>query len=417
MRDEYLANHIWQRPWDNHTTESSLAVSMANGIAKLENLTDLHVDDMLANVSYNSTEEGSSDDQCVTFRIAFYFGIIGILCVIGLVGNTVSMFVLQKDRSQTVASFLLQALAIADNSVLLTSVFVLGFCYGLLPHVADYQTTLAVIAYTIKYIQPFGYISHTMTIWCTVLLALNRYVAICRPFQAPSFCTVTKARIQVAVVYLFAFIFNSVRFFQVTVIHENATLTYAQSTAIGEDKLFGVVYTNGMYTVLCVLLPLTFLVVLNGKLIMEISRMKARRASVPVGSQPPYREESITLVMIIIIVTVVICHLPDRLLHIFQYVIRYEDRGCGTAMYFLYALTNLLIILNSSINFFIYYVCRRRFRRILRSTLFCFDNNKHYRISSTMLDDQSGVPNGALLTQKESLRKSSSGNLLKLTDR
>jgi len=42
-----------------------------------------------------------------------------------------------------------------------------------------------------------GYIAQCATIWLTVLIAFNRYVAICHPFKADRFLTIRTARIQV----------------------------------------------------------------------------------------------------------------------------------------------------------------------------------------------------------------------------
>ena len=40
-----------------------------------------------------------------------------------------------------------------------------------------------------KYVQPVGYMAHTLTIWITVLLAVNRYLAVCKPFLVHRACT------------------------------------------------------------------------------------------------------------------------------------------------------------------------------------------------------------------------------------
>jgi len=42
-----------------------------------------------------------------------------------------------------------------------------------------------------------GYMAQCATIWLTVLIAVNRYIAICHPFNANRFLTIRTARIQV----------------------------------------------------------------------------------------------------------------------------------------------------------------------------------------------------------------------------
>jgi hypothetical protein len=41
---------------------------------------------------------------------------------------------------------------------------------------------------------PFAFIVQTATIWVTVLVAFNRYIAVCQPFKAARLCTVVQVR-------------------------------------------------------------------------------------------------------------------------------------------------------------------------------------------------------------------------------
>jgi len=44
------------------------------------------------------------------------------------------------------------------------------------------------------YLLPLAYIAQTGTIWVTVLVAFNRYIAVCQPFKAARLCTVVQVR-------------------------------------------------------------------------------------------------------------------------------------------------------------------------------------------------------------------------------
>jgi hypothetical protein len=59
---------------------------------------------------------GTSD--CVVFRFIIYTLITGVMCLTGLLGNSLAILVLRRDRTTPVASFLLQCLALADNCYL-----------------------------------------------------------------------------------------------------------------------------------------------------------------------------------------------------------------------------------------------------------------------------------------------------------
>ena len=60
---------------------------------------------------------------------------------------------------------------------------------------ADVQ--LASAPYLVKYVNPVGCAVQSCAIWITVLLAVNRYVAVCRPFIAPRWLTMPRTRLQV----------------------------------------------------------------------------------------------------------------------------------------------------------------------------------------------------------------------------
>jgi len=139
------------------------------------------------------------DDQCRWFHFVVNTPLIGALCVFGLFGNTLSLFVLERDRRNRVAVFLLQSLATADNLVLCVAFVQLSVVYGLLPAVGRADAQLAMTPYLVKYVNPVGYMVQSCTIWITVLLAVNRYVAVCRPFIAARWLTLRRTRLQVRV--------------------------------------------------------------------------------------------------------------------------------------------------------------------------------------------------------------------------
>jgi len=64
------------------------------------------------------------------------------------------------------------------------------------------------------YVWPLVHISQMWTVWITVLVAFNRYVAICRPFQAIRLCSMRQARTQVISSALGIIVYNIPRFLE-----------------------------------------------------------------------------------------------------------------------------------------------------------------------------------------------------------
>jgi len=160
-------------------------------------------DNVSANITNISVAIGNvaagNVDDCIWFRFVVNTLLIGLLCVLGLFGNTMSLFVLERDRRNRVAVFLLQSLATADNLVLTVAFVELSIVYGLLPVVGRLDVQTASAPYLVKYVNPFGYMVQSCAIWITVLLAVNRYVAVCRPFVTARWLTMRRTRLQVRV--------------------------------------------------------------------------------------------------------------------------------------------------------------------------------------------------------------------------
>jgi len=177
---------------NSSATDFELAVTVAH--------TWMYSDNSSANASNVSVVVSDSvevADRCLWFRFTVNTLLIGVLCMFGLFGNTLSLFVLERDRRNRVAVFLLQSLATADNLVLCVAFVELSIVYGLLPVVGRLDIQQASAPYLVKYVNPVGYAVQSCAIWITVLLAVNRYVAICRPFVAAHWLRMRRTRLQV----------------------------------------------------------------------------------------------------------------------------------------------------------------------------------------------------------------------------
>ncbi len=320
-------------------------------------------------------QKSAIESSCITYRLIFYFLIVGFVCIFGFIGNTISMFILKRVTQNRVASFLLQAIAVADNMVLGTTFMGMSIGYGLLPIALDDAAKIHTTAYIYKFIQPVAYTAHTMTIWLTVLIAVNRYNAICKPLQVRYLCTIKKARIQVALVFIVSIIYNFPRFFQYKLTlkkislvgNQTVTVHMATQTCIGDNTLFGIVYTNAIYSIVVVILPLVFLILLNTKLIHEVRRMRLIRALL--YTNQPIKGDNINKIMINIILVLIICHIPDRILMVVKLMVPHQQFGCLQAFSIVLGFVNLLVILSSSTNFLIYFMLSNNFRRRLKQSM------------------------------------------------
>ena len=79
------------------------------------------------------------------------------------------------------------------------------------------------------------------TVWITVLVAFNRYVAICMPFQAIRVCTMRQARLQVLASAIAIIVYNVPRFLE----HR---LDFNYEVVMLRYHFFDTIYTKYRYT-------------------------------------------------------------------------------------------------------------------------------------------------------------------------
>jgi hypothetical protein len=261
---------------------------------------------------------------------------------------------------------------------------------GFMPYVKGHNDLIHMFEIYLPIIMdPLGAMAQTAMVWFTVILALNRFIAVCKPFQALKLCTLKRAKIQVAVVVIFSVSFNIPRFFQYVIVPapQNGTDldVKLKPSVIGANTMFGIVYTNALYTILVLLLPLLLLIGLNTQLIREMRATRQRTSSVAGRyCMVAPSEENISVIMVVIVVVFIVCQTPDRIYQILNLII-FKGRQCNNVKSRLQAFCNLFIIINSSTNFVIYYVFRKSFRKILKEKICAMSG---FRASSWELTDQ-----------------------------
>ena len=127
---------------------------------------------------------------------------------------------------------------------------------------------------------------------------------------------------------------------------------------ISQNTLYSI-YNNIILNFLTVVLPISLLIALNIPIINTMrnsQRLMQQSSKMYRGTQ----EKNITTVMTIIILELLICHTPDRILMLYEVMFPYHY-SCPHPVFFLHFIFNLLVLLNSSTDFLIYYIFRSRY--------------------------------------------------------
>ena len=173
-------------------------------------------------------------------------------------------------------------LASFDSILILTSILMFG-----LPAVHAYTTWFSdyfynVFPYITPVVYPVGMIAQTGSVYLTMCVTVERYVAVCLPLRARVICTFGRARAYVAIIGMFALFYNLPRFWEVTHVTKNIrehdinttwnyNITLVEPTDLRNDYYYINVYVNGLYLVIMYIVPFGCLAVFNLLIYLEVS--------------------------------------------------------------------------------------------------------------------------------------------------
>ncbi|XP_067139279.1 FMRFamide receptor [Centruroides vittatus] len=160
------------------------------------------------------------EDESMEFALGVA---IIVVVILGCIGNIMSLFVLSRPELRSSINCGLQGLAVFDTLLIATSLFIFGFP-GLGQKIKSFQHHYGYIYLKmVPVLYPLAHIAKTGSIWTTVIVTVERYVAVCHPLKARSICTCSRARFCNFFILLFSIGYNVPRFFEVEVKSFNDT--------------------------------------------------------------------------------------------------------------------------------------------------------------------------------------------------
>ena len=335
---------------------------------------------------------GSCTNRTVTqqsdFEVAIELYLISIIGVLGLVGNIISVIVLWHDKDRRQTLLLLQILALSDGLYLVAAL-------------VRYPLKYMIQDLLYQHIQLYGYpllkMFQTITIWMMVLVAVDRFIHVCKPLHVHMLRQRTR-KILAALVFVFGTLYSMPRFFEKCLLTvelcDNKTRAVLMPNVMFHSVYYYTVYRYAMHLLFLYLGPLITLCVVNIKLIITIRKSRQlhqemhemrvpsyqRNTSSYCANQPCHNttnqtynsqtEDNATLVLAIIILVFIICETPESITRIIIGLnIHIESiKAITPAFYGLNTLSALFMVINCSINFFIYVLFGKRFRQIINET-------------------------------------------------
>ncbi|KAL3860357.1 hypothetical protein ACJMK2_010493 [Sinanodonta woodiana] len=317
-----------------------------------------------ANSSATVTEICASHSM-VTFQYYTWGVVANIIAVYGLIGNILSIIVLHHCQMRNSTSYYLISLAIYDILVLLSMVLFMS-----LPTIYLEKNVMQNYFFAYKYMHPFVYpvalIAQTGTVYTTLACTVERYIAVCRPLHAANTCTLSRTKRVIFIIFFCSITYNIPRFLEYKTIQvydsfSNTTVPEVTYTDLGMNKTFQRVYFVYSYLLFMFLLPFGIISILNILLIRAVNNARLDRNVI---SASVSKEKNLTVMLIVLINTFLACQLPALFDNIIFTISDQNKLRCSVAYVEFTTISNLLVVVNSAINFMLYCIVGKRFRHV-----------------------------------------------------
>ncbi|ELU00159.1 hypothetical protein CAPTEDRAFT_200662 [Capitella teleta] len=278
-----------------------------------------------------------------------------IICFVGMTGNIFILIVLGQKAMQTSTNVFLSALAISDIIKLVND-----FLYFLTVLLQETHPSAGNKAF--GYLYPYAHFIFNMSVcvssWLTVSVAVERYILVCHPTRAKGITSIPRAKVISIVCFIWMTaiaIPSALRYKTVTITVQsgdrNISSLDVKLTPLWLNETFVVAY-NWLQSLLRSIIPL-FVLVFTSSFI--INALRKTRANKRMASR-----NKITLMLIIVILSFLVCIIPDAIMSAFF------NLGYAESENYLVKgvreITDMLLGVNAMINFELYMIFNKLFR-------------------------------------------------------
>ena len=362
-----------------NSTDMSMMASINNGSSN--NVSSIFNTTFQA-IQKNQSNNGGEISQRNEYSIFFDFVVPGILLnvigLLGLIGNTLSIIVLSRPQMRQSINCILIGLASFDSILLVTSILMLG-----IPAIFDFLVSQSSEVYhppgfdlfhfyftkVFPFITPtvysIGMIVQTGSVYLTIAVTLERFVAVCLPFRSRSLCTYGRARYGVSLVALFAIVYNLPRFWEIKwqttyPYGPDIPITEVIPTELRQNHYYVSIYYTWAYLIFMFFVPFSCLAIFNLLIYRQVRIANSERSRM---SRQEQKEIGLATMLMVVVIVFFLCNVLALVVNILEHLFHKQFPQ-------MININNLLITLNSSVNFIIYCIFNDKFKRIF-CKLFC----------------------------------------------
>lgn len=295
-------------------------------------------------------------------EMQFQFWVSAVLlsgvALFGILGNILSMVILSRPQMKSSISAVLFGLAACDTLLIVTSVLLFS-----LPTVYPYTGHLFSYYYVwypklTLFIFPMAMAAQTASTYLTITVSFERFLVVYFPLQSRRWLNYERARIYVILILLFSFIYNIPRFLEPMVLEDQhptyGTIHCIAGTALRNHVVYINFYVHWMYLIFICFIPFATLSFFNIMIYRQIRKANKERLRI---SRSEKREISLAMMLICVVIVFLVCNILALILNMLEafYNITLDNVN---------QISNLLVTINSSVNFVIYVIFGEKFKRI-----------------------------------------------------
>ncbi|CAF1093653.1 unnamed protein product [Adineta ricciae] len=358
----------------------------------------------MSNFSISNESTWTSDDIDNLWRninrapsdpVAHWVSIASFLfAILGLISNSLSVIVLTRLSAQLSTFVYLSGLSLSDMLTCLSIVMT----YLLDLRISTLRsTTMSII---LRYVEiVFGAVaagSRTLSLWISTAVTMDRWIMICHPIYAKTFCTLNRARVITRTFFVIALFYSiplCLEYEIVRVPNPFPTLDLGNESLLTIDDDQNVLITKGysnlarlrlyrwayvFFNIIFVYtLPTITIIGFNLQLIRALHRVKSRAKRLGKSSgingkghrnqsRSSQVKYSVTLMVITMVLTLLLCRSPTIVLWLlwsFDLTIKiFFDASSSSLVRRFHNIANLIAIINAATNFLPFCVFGQLFR-------------------------------------------------------
>ncbi|KHJ48874.1 7 transmembrane receptor [Trichuris suis] len=237
------------------------------------------------------------------------------IALLGIMANIATALVLKRPNMRSPSNIYLKALAMCDCFLLITAVLLYSVEY-VYEYFESVQLYKAWFSY-VRYCYPLSNAAQTGSIYITMSVTVERYLAVVHPKRVHLSCKVSTTTPVVAGVVIFAVLFNLSKVFEISVVEYPQCKGFGslslEATPLLSNEIYRLVYTLWLSQLVQVLIPFLTLLIFNTAIAISMRRHMVRQKRFHPAEPRLHemREQSrdATIILIVVVSMFLICNL------------------------------------------------------------------------------------------------------------